>query len=186
MSREGVVASFGFTSNTANTISERLMVARQVVIPNTDCKEVFERPVMRTQFCAQDQPPQPPAEDTTPPGSETTEDEISQEEGPTEEENGDKPNKPGFPNYDWTGFGSARSLARQEDEKSTVVLSAVCRGDTGSALVYRVNDRYVAYGIVSRVPNGCNRKQPALYTSLSAFTQWIEDATLGAADLVNA
>lgn len=192
MSREGVVASFGFTSNTASTISERLMIARQVIVPNADCKKVFDIPVHRNQFCSQDQPPQPPAEDEKPvvPKPEDPKPEETIPEGDDHSEaggsNGTNDNtgsgntgQGGFPNYDWGTF--RRSLARQK-----VVLSAVCRGDTGSALVYKVNERYVAYGLVSRVPRGCNREQPALYTRLSEFTQWIEDATLGAAELVNA
>lgn len=195
MSREGVVASFGFTSNTASTISERLMVARQVVIPNGDCREVFKRAVHRNQFCAQDQPPQPPAEEEAPAEEETPPEggDTPPAEGggasPGEgggaspgEETPSEGGQGGFPSYDWGEFG--RSLTRRAEPD--VVLSAVCRGDTGSALVYKVDDKYIAYGLVSRVPNGCNRKQPALYTSLSAFIQWIEDATLGAADIVNA
>lgn len=195
MSRVGVVASFGFITNTATTISERLMVARQVIIPDGDCRAVFDRPVHRNQFCAQDQPPQPPPEDDTPepenpePEDDNTGGNDSNDAG-NSEEGGDGgnddgntgENSPGFPNYDWSSF-TGRSLDKKPEE---IVLSAVCRGDTGSALVYMVEDRYVAYGLVSRVPNGCNRKQPALYTDLTAFSQWIEDATGGDAEIVKA
>lgn len=182
MSREGFVASFGFTSNNLKTISERLMVARQIIIPNADCSKVFGRPVHRNQFCAQDQPPQPPADEPIEDEDEEEdqdEDDESPDSGGDADDSADDGLDPGLPGFDWGNFGRAITPRREE-----VVLTGVCRGDTGSAVVFQVDERYVAYGLVSRVPRGCNNNQPALYTDLTSFTQWIEDATLGAATIL--
>lgn len=195
----GTVASFGFENNTATTISENLMVARQAVINNQACAEAFNRPVHANQFCGHDarNAPPPPEEEPTPPEDEPSppEDEPSPpEEEPTppeeepsppedDDEGSSEDDPPSEDSQSWSNGWSRRSMNRvaTNDRRRT----AVCRGDTGSAIVRRTEQGIIGFGIVSRVPQGCNAERPALYTLLPAFVQWIEDATLGEVQIVN-
>lgn len=160
---EGLVASFGFNSDRSNTISEKLMVARQVVIENGPCARVFNRQLHRNQFCGQDQPP--PAQP----------DPINETEDDDSEEDDD----------DSTGDDRRRRRRDITARNGATPLTSVCRGDTGSGLVRKVGDNFVLYALVSRVPSGCNRDNPAIYTNVAPFCQWLEDATLGAVNTVN-
>ena len=180
----GFVASWGFTTDNSNRISENLMVARQVVIENTACFQQFERAVHRNQFCAQDQSVKKELEEPSEESSsseETVEDpqdeQQDQEQQETEQQETEQNNRGNQPDYippiwEWNGF---RQLTRSNG------LSGVCRGDTGSAIIRKSEKGIVAIGIVSRVASTCDGEHPALYTSLSSFIQWITDATLGAA-----
>lgn len=188
LKNEGSVFSFGFESDSATTISEDLMIARQIVIDNQACADAFSRPVHANQFCAQDPkvpPPAPPAPPAPAPEGETSgeaaaspEENASAEASPDAEADADETNTD-----DWANGWSRRSMGRvaADAKKQT----AVCRGDTGSAIVRRTEaGAIIGFGIVSRVPQGCNAEKPALYTLLPAFVQWLEDATLGEVQIV--
>lgn len=176
---EGTVTSFGFESDAANTISENLMVARQIVIDNKACAAAFNRPVHANQFCGQD--PKviaAPIDDGE--GKNSGDDGNSSEDG--KEPDDSNADEPPVDNDDWTN-GWMHSMDRvAADGKNQ---TAVCRGDTGSAIVRTTKEGVVGLGIVSRVPQGCNADRPALYTHLPAFTQWLEDATLGEVAIVD-
>lgn len=188
----GNVSSFGFESDSGTTISENLMVARQVVIENNACAEAFNRPVHHNQFCGQDPKTLPtPPEEALPEDDPTPE--ISGEtSGSNEGSDGDGDGGDGDGNDDddgddahntddaWANGWGRRFGARVATQNQQ---TSVCRGDTGSALVRKSDKGYVAFGIVSRVPRGCNSELPALYTLLPAFTQWLEDATLGEVEI---
>jgi len=223
--QEGVVAGFGFNSDSSNAISEQLMLARQFVIENQPCADIYRRPVHRSQFCGQDHPPQPPNDEDDmsddggnppggnppppggnppppggnppppggnppppggnppppggnpppPGGNPPPPGENPPPPGgnpPPQADPEDTPNIGGFPNFDWS-----RSLAR------VTGLKAVCRGDTGNAIFRSTANGYVAFGLLSRVPQGCNGLRPALYTNLSPFVPWIVDTTHGEATI---
>lgn len=181
---EGIVASFGFDTVSSNAISEHLLVGRQVVVDNSKCSKEYGAPVHVNQFCARDTKPideddeddQEPT--TVEPETEKPDDDTEDNEQGGNETPGNGESN-GFPNLDWSRMGR---VFKGDDIH---VPSSVCRGDTGSALVRKSGEGYVAYGIVARVPRGCNPDKPAVYTRLPSFTQWIEDATLGAARIVN-
>lgn len=204
LNQNGTVASFGFENDTSNAISEHLMVARQVVIDNQACADAFGRPVHAHQFCGQDRPTveAPPVEDEEDDGGDD-EGDASGEDGDAGGEDGDGTgsneegendgtgegnsnegeNDQAQGGGDWTNGWSRRSMGRvstNDNEQSTV-----CRGDTGSAIIRRTDKGIVGFGIVSRIPQGCNADRPALYTRLPAFTQWLEDATLGEVRIVD-
>lgn len=179
---EGIVASFGFENNESTTISENLMIGHQIVIENEACAAAFDRPVHVNQFCGQDpkavSPPGPPEGSSEPDDSKLESDEKKKNSDGFEDEpvadNDDD---------DWTNGWSRSGLSRvATDEKNQ---TSICRGDTGSALVRETDKGTVGYGIVSRVPQGCNVDKPALYTHLPAFYQWLEDATLGEVHIVD-
>lgn len=192
LKNEGSVFSFGFESDAATTISEDLMIARQIVIDNQACADAFSRPVHANQFCAQDPkvpapaPPGPPAPAApgapAPEGENSTEAEASPE-GNASAEASPEAETEDTNTGDWANGWSRRSMGRvaADAKKQT----AVCRGDTGSAIVRRTEaGAIIGFGIVSRVPQGCNAEKPALYTLLPAFVQWLEDATLGEVQIV--
>lgn len=160
---DGQVASFGFTSDNANSISDQLMVARQVVIDNAPCARVFNRQLHRNQFCGQDQPP--PA---IPNPAIDDDDDDDEEDDDDDDDDDDRRRR---------RRRSARNTARP--------LTSVCRGDTGSGLFRKVGEDDILFALVSRVPSGCNRENPAIYTNVAPFCSWLIDATLGAVNTVN-
>lgn len=165
---QGAVASFGFESNESNTISEHLMIGRQVVVEDKACADAFGRAVHANQFCGQDPKTVPPPPDSgEPPFEPPTEPKESTENSDAMVDDSEE----NWPASGWSRSGLAR-LAY--DDKAQ---SAVCRGDTGSAIVRQTDQGIVAFGVVSRVPQGCNTDKPALYTRLPAFYQWLKDAT---------
>lgn len=169
---EGSVASFGFNNDNSNTISDKLLVARQVIIANEPCARTFNRQLHRNQFCAQDQQPiiLPP-----PVSEESSSSESDEEDDPPQE---DPSANAMFPPL----FGR-RSIARNNNNGQR--LTAVCRGDTGSGLVRSINNVNTLYALVSRVPEGCNNDNPAIYTNVAPFCTWLEDCTLGAVSTTN-
>lgn len=175
---EGWVASFGFNNDQSNTISDKLMVARQVVIANEPCARAFNRPLHRNQICAQDQAPPPPPPVEEPEESDSSESD-EEDDPPQEEPAGNAMFPPMF---------AMRSISRNNNHGQR--LTAVCRGDTGSGLVRSVaaaNNQNIntLYALVSRVPQGCNNDNPAIYTLLAPSCQWLEDTTLGAVSTTN-
>lgn len=185
LNESGSVASFGFANDAATTISEDLTVATQVVIDNQKCADAFNVAVHANQFCGQDPRVIPPPEegDNTEHEGASGSSAMSQEDNSesSDEHNNNDENQNNQENNDWTTW--SRSMARiATNEKQQ---TAVCRGDTGSAIVRRTEEDIIGFGIVSRVPSGCNAERPALYTHLPAFTQWLEDATLGEVKIVD-
>lgn len=196
----GLVASFGFTSNEATSISEKLLVAQQFIVANKGCETAFSRSVHRNQFCGQNQPPaetEPPAggggnresesggDDNTLGDADASGGNANGSGGNTSDDNtdngsgggggGDGGSDTGFMGMQWSRALSSPKAAS---------LSSVCFGDTGSALVRKKGEKYIAFGLLSRIPGGCNNLRPALYTRLSSYSQWIEDVTLGQASVV--
>lgn len=168
----GFVASFGFINENSNTISDKLMVARQVVVETRPCQQFFGRALHRHQLCLQDQAPPAAPVETVDLSSEESE-ESEEEEIPS----GDASKNGGF----FPAFG--RSLNRNAAARPP--LTAVCRGDTGAGLIRTINNAAALYALVSRVPQDCNSENPAIFTNVGPFCQWLEDATLGAISTTN-
>lgn len=187
LNENGTVASFGFENDAATTISEDLTVATQVVIDNQNCADAFNVAVHANQFCGQDPKVLPPPSEEEGEGNgDDSDNESSGENGENNSESGNEANNnnEGETNQDgsdWTNWSRRMGRVATNEKQQT----AVCRGDTGSAIVRRTEQYIIGFGIVSRVPSGCNAERPALYTHLPAFTQWLEDATLGEVKIVD-
>lgn len=183
----GTVASFGFENDAATTISDDLTVATQVVIDNQNCADAFNVAVHANQFCGQDpKVSPPPGGDEENDGEKEGENGSSAEKGEgnsesSTEDNDNNEDEKNQENNDWTGWSRKMGRIAPDQKQQT----AVCRGDTGSAIVRRTEEDIIGFGIVSRVPSGCNAERPALYTHLPAFVQWLEDATLGEVKIVD-
>lgn len=52
--------------------------------------------------------------------------------------------------------------------------SRVCYGDEGAGLVVHVNLKPTVVGVLSRVVNLCDKNQPAIYTRVDPYVDWIK------------
>lgn len=183
------------------------MLAHQTVVKNSGCEAAFSRPVHRNQFCGINTVPEgdtnPPKEGSASHGSNASGDGHTSDEGKTSGNDSDSAGNGGDVNTHNT-VGVADTASNTSDLSASMgdlpdggflgmswnralrnsrlpILSSVCNGDTGSALVRKKGDKYIAFGILSRVPGGCNDERPALYTQISAFSNWIKDVSAGQA-----
>lgn len=71
-------------------------------------------------------------------------------------------------------FGKKLNVADEQLCAGGVFLKDSCSGDSGGPLMRLVDGTWILEGIVS-FGRGCGLEQPAIYTRLRSYIEWIKD-----------
>lgn len=76
-----------------------------------------------------------------------------------------------------------KNFCRERDYREYCLIGAenntnVCKGDSGSGMVYEINGRWYIYGLVSHGilnddATNCDNTQPAFFTMVPKYLDWI-------------
>ena len=80
-------------------------------------------------------------------------------------------------NFKYNGYSSNTMIAATYYNAKNKKYSGACKGDSGGPLIAKNNGLFVV-GIVSYVAPNCDAKYPSVYTRVSAYLGWVDDAKL--------